>query len=428
MGAWNDSGSNRRGDAAVQQSDTDGWASLQQLMAAYDTQVQESLRRALQAPNGTEKVLVLHNTLRRSVAVHDATLQWTLCPLLDELPGSAPLVSRLRRGCLERADLLERFEEVTRGVAAANVYPVAGEQIEAILHGLQTSLSTTLRDEAELGDVLQHGDRRLDPDTVAADMNRRAQQALSRLHATLVKHPGKLRRLLYRSRDRVEDWSDAHHGWSDGELPLRSPRALQVAKLTGDAVEPPPTLRDILAGYDITVEQIIGELAAAEDAAAEGEAARRLSGAIALHDAVVGGVLCPLLQQAPGGAEAAERLRHECLVRAEQQQTLRRLSAAVGIENLYRLRRDDAEAAVAALVDSFRSHEKDDALGVLERRHLAPVGDLPALRAVGGNEGEDQDQRHAQQDQRPDDERQRGGHFIGHGHPLSGSVTFVPRL
>ncbi len=349
-----------------------GWASLQELMAAYDADMQDSLRRALQAPDGTEKVRVLHSTLRRSVAVHDATLQWTLCPLLDGMSGGAPLVGRLRHGCLERADLLERFEVVTRGVGAANVYPVAGEEIEEILAGLQTSLHRTLSDEAAVPGVLRGGDRHVDPDAVVADMNRRARQTPSRLHAALVRHPDGLRRQLYRLRDRFEDWSDAHHGWSDGERPPCSPRALQVAKLTGDAVEPPPTLRDILAGFDATVEQIIGELRTAAGPEAEAEATRRLSEAIALHDAVLGGVLCPLLQQAPGGARAAERLRRQCLVRVERQEALQRLSSDVGTANLYRLRRADTEAAASALVDSFRSHEKDDALGILDVLQTLP--------------------------------------------------------
>ena len=73
-------------------------ASLREMLAEYDHEVEKSLRSALQSTSGIGRVRVLHNTLRRSIAVHDAVLESALCPLLDNLPNGPAVADRLRLG------------------------------------------------------------------------------------------------------------------------------------------------------------------------------------------------------------------------------------------------------------------------------------------------------------------------------------------
>lgn len=340
---------------------------LRDLLAGYDREVEAALREALDADTGLDRVRALHNTLGRSIAVHDAVLASALCPQLEDLPGGAPVAARLRKGCEERADLLRRFRKVSHNVAPHNVYPVSGDEVEEILEGLQRSFTAHVQDETtEVGAVLEAAAGSTDPDVVAARMAIEAQNAPTRVHAAITRHPrsGLLKR-IYRFGDRIGDWNEHHQGWTDPRTARRSPRAEQVALLKDQPTGAPPSVRELLAGYDATVEALIGEMQTAATDVARADATFRLFAAIAVHDSVLGGVLCPLLDAVPDGKPLAERLRAGCRRRAELAVAWDALTDGIGPEEIARLGSPEAEAIITPLVESFRDHEHAESTDVI---------------------------------------------------------------
>jgi hypothetical protein len=188
---------------------------LRDLLAGYDREVEQTLQEVLESTTGTERVQLLHK-LRRSVSVHDSVLGAVLCPLLDDLPGGQAVAERLRRGCQEREDLLNRFRELADGVAARNVYPVNGEEMEQILEGLDRSFRQHENEETnDVVAVLEASSSSTDPDVVAARMALETHRAPTRSHRGTMKHPRSVtREMLYSYVDKFLDWSDTHHGWT----------------------------------------------------------------------------------------------------------------------------------------------------------------------------------------------------------------------
>ena len=344
-----------------------GPTSLRDLLAGYDREVEDSLRDALGSATGVGRVRVLHNTLRRSISVHDAVLASALCPLLEELPGGTAVAQRLRQGCGERAELLSRFEKLSHNVAAHNVYPVSGEEIERILEGLERSFGEHIGIETtDVGALLGAAAASVDPDVVGARMAIEAQQAPTRAHAATVKHPrSAVLKTVYRSQDRFRDWSDSHWGWSDPRAAHRSPRDEQVELLRNQSTGSAPSVRDVLTGYDAVVERLIVEQRAARTDVDKVPATYRLSAAIAIHDSVLGGVLCPLLEAVPGGEPLAVRLHEGCRHRAELQQAWDALAKGAEEDDLSRLTSTEAEAIIEPLIESFRAHEEEQSLDLI---------------------------------------------------------------
>jgi len=303
--------------------------------------------------------------LRRTVAVHDAVLQSALCPLLSDLPGGKQVADELCEGCQERAKLLHRFEEIIRNVPPNNVYRTSGEEVEQILSDLEESLRQHVEQETnEVGAVLASCATSTDPDIVSARMAIVAQKAPTRVHAGSGQSHSPWLRSLYRLKDRFQDWTEAHHGWLDPASRHSSPREEQVSMLKYQANEAPPSIKELLAGYDATVESIISELDRARGSREKASAAHRLVAAMALHDSVLGGVLCPLLDSLPEGKALAAKLREGCLRRAELQQEWNKLTKAVPLEDLYVSKADEASSIIESLKESFRKHEGEETLDV----------------------------------------------------------------
>jgi len=341
--------------------------SLRDLLAGYDREVEDALRDALGSATGIARVRALHNSVRPSISVHDAVLASALCPLLEELPGGPAVARRLRHGCQERAELLDRFEALSHNVAAHNVYPVSGEEIEHILEGLERSFGAHVSVETtSVGTVLEEAAGSLDPDVVVARMEIEARQAPTRIHAATARHPGSAtRKAYYRSRDRFRDWSDSHWGWTDPRTTSRSARDQQVELLRSRSTSSAPSVRDVLTGYDDVVEQLVVELRSAPSGPDRVRAASRLNSAIAVHDSVVGGVLCPLLEAVPSGGASAVRLRQGCRQRAELQRSWTALTRGVEGDGRARLESSEAEAILEALIESFHAHRQEESLEVI---------------------------------------------------------------
>lgn len=336
--------------------------SLRAMLASYDEEVQEGLRAVRAAGTGTETVRVLHNRLRQSIAVHDGVLESVLCRLLDELPGGTEVADRLRSGARRRARLLGRFDELSRNVAVHNVYPVSGDEIEDILDELDTSFAQHSYDETtRVGDLLEAAAQSTDPEVVAARMAVEARRTPTRVHAAVLEHPASaFRKRLYRFRDRASDWVDTHHGWKDpGDVP-KSPRALQVEELKRQALMSPPSVHRLLAAHDAVVEGEIDALRRAAPGRERADAVHRLSAAVALHDSVVAGVLCPLLETVDGGEALAGALRRGSLRRFELQRRLRRQARGASWRQDGGSRRAELDTTLEALIESFHGHTTEE--------------------------------------------------------------------
>ncbi|HVA04699.1 MAG TPA: hemerythrin domain-containing protein [Acidimicrobiales bacterium] len=352
-------------------------SSLRDLLASYDREVRTALDEVRASDTGTQRVRSLHNSLSPAIAVHDAVLASALCPLLDDLPGGSAVADRLRQGCRERGDLLRRFEALSKGVAAHNVYPASGAEVEEILEGLAHSFEVHAQDETtEVNDLLSSVATSTDPQVIAARLAIAARSAPTRVHMPTRQHPrSSFLNRLYRDRDRVADWVDAHHGWADPGATGRSPRARQIEQLQSEAVGPASTItvRELLAGYDTTVDELIAAVRAARSDVERADAAHRFNAAITIHDSVLGGVLCPLLRSVPGGEEPAARLREGCLQRAQLQQAWNALTHRVSTEDLYALHRPEADEIIGPLIENFDHHEKEGSVEVTELLERLPA-------------------------------------------------------
>jgi len=341
-----------------------GGTSLRELLAGYDSEVEEAFGRVLGASTGTERVRLVHNALHPSIAVHDAVLGSALCPLLEDLPGGAIVADRLREGCRRRTELLQRFDTLTKGVAARNVYPVSGGEVEEIVADLHDSFDEHADVETHLvADVLESAAASADPGVLEARMAIDARRTPRHTHAGMTEHPGSgVRRRLYRFRDEVIDWVDTHHGWTDDATARRSPKSAEVATLEAESVRPELTVRELLASHDAVIADLAGELPTVVDEAAWAETAHRLQAAFTVHDLVVGGVLCPLLEGVPEGRPLATRLRQGCEHRSELLSRLQALSADTGPEGAGdgADRRHATEETLSALLESFEAHRQDE--------------------------------------------------------------------
>lgn len=138
---------------------------------------------------GTSRVQALF-VLRRAISVHDSVVAATLCPLLEDLPDGPEVAKRLRDGCEERATLLARFQEMTKGTQANNVYSGHGADIEAIMAQLRQSFDRHVDVEtAQVTELLQTAGDSAAPEVVAARMAIEARRAPARAHPGASRHP-----------------------------------------------------------------------------------------------------------------------------------------------------------------------------------------------------------------------------------------------
>ena len=275
---------------------------------------------ATESTIGLDLVRALHNAVRPSVAAHDAVLEAGVCPILNGLSGGSALADRVRCGSDKRAELLESFEAVSRHFAPHNVYPVAGAETERVLDGLRLSLR-------------EHADEET---SAVCD-------------------------LCARVLDSVSDWDDSHFVWPDHDRTVHSPRTELVNVLKREADASPSSARRVLEAWDDSIDAIAAELKSAPTDVRRGVAAHRLMAAIAIHDSVESGILCPILKRAPGGDSLAARLHEGFAYHALLQRSWNELTkGGVGADDVYREHRKEAEDVLTALGESFRAHRRDD--------------------------------------------------------------------
>ena len=347
-------------------------SSLRDLLASYDDGVRNALRDVADATEGTSRVQALF-VLRRAISVHDSVVSASLCPLLENLPNGPSVAQQLRRGCEERATLLARFQDISQGTQPHNVYPVFGAEIEQIITDLQHSFDRHVDVETtEVSDLLQNAGDSAKPEVVAARMAIEARRAPVRAHPRTSRHPrSKLSQSIRRNLDRMHEWNDSHHGWSSSKLevtaPIRRPRQY---------TRHPPSIPELLAGYDETVEAIVTELSNADlSGARRAEAAYRLGAALTVHDSILGGTLCRLLEAVPEGQAASALLREGCHKREGLLQEWNHLIEHSSPSDLFDTKAAEANRIIDELVASFethKTHETSDVSTVVERLQQRP--------------------------------------------------------
>lgn len=351
--------------------------SLRDVLASYDRQVENVFRDTSATSTGKNRVQSMFK-LRRSIVVHDSVLESALCPLLDELPGGAEIADALREGSRERSALLVQFQKLIRGTAAHNVYPTSGEEIEHILASLHDSFERHVHDETTaVRDVLEASVQSVDPEVVSARMAIEADGAPTRAHPSANPRMKSVRRLV----DSYRDWNDTHHGW-----PSTGPQRPPVVWPGQPTRRQQPSIRELLADYDATVEALVEERREAETDQDRVVSTRRLCAAITVHDSVLGGVLCPLLDSVDDGRSLATRLRQGCQRRAELLQAWSSLAEGSSAHDLYRLHLSDVDKIIEPLIASFEEHasvETSDVTAFVEqlRERAWPV------RGSGGGAG-----------------------------------------
>ena len=161
--------------------------------------------------------------------------------------------------------------------------------------------------------------------------------------------------------DSVSDWDDSHFGWPDHDRTVHSPRTELVNVLKREADASPSSARRVLEAWDDSIDAIAAELKSAPTDVERGVAAHRLMAAIAIHDSVESGILCPILKRAPGGESLAARLHEGFAYHALLQRFWNELTkGGVGADDVYLEHRKEAEDVLTALVESFRAHRRDD--------------------------------------------------------------------
>ncbi len=328
--------------------------SLRDLLAHYDRSIQDVLDDAAATTTGTSRVRTMH-VLSRVLTAHDSVVGSTLCPLLHDLPGGPELAGRLREGCEHRESLLARFQSLSQGVNARNVYPVFGAEMEEILAELRQSFEQHVEDETtRVGELLDSASESVAPEVMAATMAIETRRAPARAHRMIYKHPtSRTLRAIYRSIDRVHEWNDSHHGWSSpGRQPAPPVRPQRTFSRR------PPSIPDLLSGYDRTVESFITEVTGADPGGPKrAAAAYRLAAAIAVHDSIVGGTLCPLLEAVPESRPAASGLRGGCRERSRLLEEWSELTRHSSPSDLFTTRGEEANKIIDQLITSFRAHE-----------------------------------------------------------------------
>jgi hypothetical protein len=280
---------------------------------------------------GLDLVQTLHGVVRSPVAVHEVVPVANACPILAGLQGGSALANRVRCESDKRLELLESFETVSRQVAPHNIYPVAGAEVERVIEELNVSLKD-----------------RADGETSAVcDLCARA------LHT-------------------ISDWGDSNLAWPAPDRTVHSPRNELVNALKDEAYASPCSASRVLEAWDNKVDVIAAELTSAQTDAERGRAAHRLMAAIAIHDSVESGVLCPILKHADGGDSLAARLRKTFAHHAMLQRSWNELSKGLGTGDVYRVHREGAEDVLDALVQSFRAHRHDDMSEVAEFLETLP--------------------------------------------------------
>ena len=142
-------------------------------------------------------------------------------------------------------------------------------------------------------------------------------------------------------------------------------------------------LLELLASYDQEVGAAFAETLEVSTGTEKVQLLYKLRHMIALHDAVLTDVLCPLLRELPQGREVAERLCEGCNERRTLLQSFQALTVGIGARNVYAASGPEIERILTELEASFRRHteiETVEVAQVLESSGASSDPDVLAAR------------------------------------------------
>ena len=142
-------------------------------------------------------------------------------------------------------------------------------------------------------------------------------------------------------------------------------------------------LLELLASYDQEVEAAFAETLEVSTGTEKVQLLYKLRHMIALHDAVLTDVLCPLLSELPQGREVAERLCEGCNERRTLLQSFQALTVGIAARNVYAASGPEIERILTELEASFRRHteiETVEVAQVLEESAASTDPDVLAAR------------------------------------------------
>ena len=142
-------------------------------------------------------------------------------------------------------------------------------------------------------------------------------------------------------------------------------------------------LLELLASYDQEVGAAFAETLEVSTGTEKVQLLYKLRHMIALHDAVLTDVLCPLLRELPQGREVAERLCEGCNERRTLLQSFQALTVGIGARNVYAASGPEIERILTELEASFRRHteiETVEVAQVLEASGASTDPDVLAAR------------------------------------------------
>jgi len=129
---------------------------------------------------------------------------------------------------------------------------------------------------------------------------------------------------------------------------------------------PSVSVRDLLAGYDREVEDVLQLTLDTQTGADRVQLLHRLRRSVSVHDSVVRSVLCPLLDELPDGPAVAERLCQGCQERSDLLGRFHEVTTGVAAGNVYTGSGAEVEAILDGLERSFRRHEQEETLQVAQ--------------------------------------------------------------
>jgi len=125
-------------------------------------------------------------------------------------------------------------------------------------------------------------------------------------------------------------------------------------------------LLELLASYDQEVGAAFAETREVSTGTEKVQLLYRLRHMIALHDAVLADVLCPMLSSLPGGPEVGERLREGCSERSKLLQSFQALTIGIAARNVYAASGPEIERILTELQASFRRHTEVETVEVAQ--------------------------------------------------------------
>lgn len=120
--------------------------SIGEVLASYDRAV-DKIADELRAAKTVKQRVGSLGRFQVAISIHDSVLRGTLCPLLHSFAGGGPLADRYAEGTKQRAELLERLDELMK--ARPTAVEAYREQADAVEEAVEELLASFRRHEGD---------------------------------------------------------------------------------------------------------------------------------------------------------------------------------------------------------------------------------------------------------------------------------------